>query len=295
MRLLFVLCLLAAAATGAAAEPQPLKGTPAMWVAHGARGTAYMLGSVHALPKNIDWETPQILAAVARSDTFVFEVPMDEETRAAAADTFRQNALLPSSMALPSFFDEQMRAQYRDVITLTRANPAPIVYLRPWLAALVLQGVASGGTGFIASEGVDNKIYALAAKKKHVKFRALETDELQFRLLMGNGKMEDELALLRATFAEILKKHATKSDALLAAWTKGDVKALAAIGPDSKGWTPQAKKALLDDRNRAWLPQIEAMLKEPHTYFITVGAAHLVGQGGVPQLLRRDGIQVDGP
>jgi len=297
MRWLLALCLVlfAATAPAAPAEPKPVAATPALWIAHGPKGSAYMLGSIHALPKNVAWETPQILDAVARADTFVFEVPMDEETRAQAADTFRRNALLPSSMSLPSFFDDKMRAQYRDVIMMTRANPAPIVYLRPWLAALVLQGVASGGTGFVASEGVDNKIYALAKKKRHAKFRALETDEVQFRLLMGNGKMDDELALLRATFAEILEKHGTKADALLAAWSKGDAKALAALGPDSPGWTPAAKKTLLDDRNRAWLPQIEAMLNEPHVYFITVGAAHLVGKNGVPSLLRAAGYKVDGP
>jgi uncharacterized protein YbaP (TraB family) len=37
------------------------------------------------------------------------------------------------------------------------------------------------------------------------------------------------------------------------------------------------------------------MLKEKHTYFITVGAFHLVGPGGVPNLLRAAGYQVDGP
>ena len=294
-RVLLAICLLITLGAPAYAEPQATTATPAMWVAHGPHGTVYLLGSIHALPKNINWQTPQIRDAIARADTFVFEVPMDEETRAQAGDTFRRNALLPDSMALPSFFDEKMRAQYRDVIMLTRANPAPIVYLRPWLAALVLQGVASGGSGFVASEGVDNKVYAMAKKRKGAKFRALETDALQFRLLMGNGKMEDELALLRATFAEILKRRATSASALLAAWSKGDAKALAALGPDNAGWTPQAKKALLDDRNRAWLPQIAAMLNEPHKFFITVGAAHLVGKGGVPQLLRAAGFKVDGP
>ena len=296
MRVLAVCVVLAAMLSApAAAEPKPVTATPLVWVAHGPKATAYLLGSIHALPKNVNWQTPQIVDAVARSDTFVFEVPMDEDTREAAAETFQRNALLPASMALPSFFDDEMRDQYRQVIMLTRANPEPIVYLRPWLAALVLQGVASGGTGFIASEGVDNKIYAMAAKKRGAKFRALETDELQFRLLMGNGKIDDELALLRATFTEILKNHSTKSDALLAAWTKGDAKALAALGPDSMGWTPKAKKELLDDRNRAWVPQIEAMLDEPHTFFVTVGAAHLVGKGGVPNLLRTAGYKVDGP
>ena len=36
------------------------------------------------------------------------------------------------------------------------------------------------------------------------------------------------------------------------------------------------------------------MLKEKHTYFITVGTFHLVGPGGVPNLLRQAGYTVDG-
>jgi uncharacterized protein YbaP (TraB family) len=52
---------------------------------------------------------------------------------------------------------------------------------------------------------------------------------------------------------------------------------------------------MLEDRNRAWIPQIAAMLNEQHTYFITVGAAHLVGPLGLPTLLRERGFRVDGP
>jgi uncharacterized protein YbaP (TraB family) len=37
------------------------------------------------------------------------------------------------------------------------------------------------------------------------------------------------------------------------------------------------------------------MLAEPHTYFITVGAGHLLGPKGVPALLRAKGYRVEGP
>ena len=48
-----------------------------------------------------------------------------------------------------------------------------------------------------------------------------------------------------------------------------------------------ARKLLLDDRNVRWMPQIQAMLKEKHTFFITVGAGHLTGPKGIPALLRK--------
>jgi uncharacterized protein YbaP (TraB family) len=295
MRLMLAMCLGIGISVSASADPPATNANPALWVVHGSAGTVYMLGSIHALPKNVNWQTPRILDAVAHADTFVFEVPMDEASRASASDAIRKNALLPFSTSLPSYFDDKMREQYRQVIMLTHANAEPIVYMRPWLAALVLQGAASGSSGFIAAEGVDNKIYALASKRKGTKFRALETDEVQFRLLMGDGNMEHELALLGATFTEILNRHGTPIQPLLDAWSKGDAKTLAKLGPDSASLTPQARKALLDDRNRAWAPQIVAMLNEKHTFFITVGAAHLVGKYGVPQLLRASGYNVEGP
>jgi uncharacterized protein YbaP (TraB family) len=52
---------------------------------------------------------------------------------------------------------------------------------------------------------------------------------------------------------------------------------------------------LLDDRNQAWVVQIEKMLDEDATFLVTVGAGHLVGPTGVPALLRADGYTVEGP
>ena len=54
-------------------------------------------------------------------------------------------------------------------------------------------------------------------------------------------------------------------------------------------------KAVLEDRNRNWLPKIEKMLHEKRTFMITVGAAHLPGPNGVVNLLRQAGYKVDGP
>jgi uncharacterized protein YbaP (TraB family) len=291
-----------AAAKPAAAKPaavkqaaaKPKMATPAMWTAHGSKGTVYMLGSIHALPRNVNWQTPQLMARAREADTFVFEVPMDAGSRAHAVAYFRDNALMPGGMSLPSLFDSEMRADFRDVVMLTHADPTYIVYMRPWLAALVLEGAASGTGGFYSSEGVDNKIYAMA-KARGVQFRALERDEDQFRLFIKEGHEQDEVTDLRLTFKDILAHNGKGDQGLLPAWMKGDTKALDKLLPENKGTSAVFRKAWLDDRNRKWVPQIEAMLNEPHTFFITVGAAHLVGKGGVPNLLRAAGYRVDGP
>jgi len=284
-----------AANKSAVAAYKPKTATPAMWTVHGAKGTVYMLGSIHALPKNVNWQTAQLMARVKEADTFVFEVPMDAGSRAHAAAYFRDNALMPGGMSLPSLFDSEMRADFRDVVMLTHADPTYIVYMRPWLAALVLEGAASGTSGFYSSEGVDNKIYAMVKARGVRQFRALERDEDQFRLFIKEGHEQDEVTDLRLTFKDILAHGGKGDQGLLAAWMKGDTKGLDALLPEKKGTSAVFRKAWLDDRNRKWVPQIEAMLNEPHTFFITVGAAHLVGKGGVPNLLRAAGYRVDGP
>ncbi|HTW34856.1 MAG TPA: TraB/GumN family protein [Rhizomicrobium sp.] len=283
------------ATTANATTTNVITATPAMWVVHGPRGTAYLLGSIHALPKNIDWQTPEIAAAMKRADTFVFEIPMDTESRTQLTQMFQSNGFLPVEVSLPSYFDRQMRDNYRHVIFLTHADPTNIVYMRPWLAAMALQGAADGETGLIAAEGVDNKVYAQAVARGVKNFRALETGEFQFRLLMGDGNINEEMTRLRRTFATIIASHKDIISGLLAAWEKGDTTALATYGAGSSGMSPEYRKAFLEDRNRRWVPQIEAMLNEKHTYFITVGAGHLVGNTGVPNLLREKGYRVDGP
>ena len=49
---------------------------------------------------------------------------------------------------------------------------------------------------------------------------------------------------------------------------------------------------LLTDRNKNWIPKIEAIAKEKATFF-GVGAAHLGGKEGVIMLLRKKGYKVE--
>jgi len=59
---------------------------------------------------------------------------------------------------------------------------------------------------------------------------------------------------------------------------------------------PEARAALLDNRNAAWVVALKPWLDmERKTFFVTVGAGHLVGPGGVPALLKKEGYRVEGP
>jgi uncharacterized protein len=291
--------LLPSAAPSVATGPV-INATPAMWTVHGPKGTAYLLGSIHVLPKNVNWQTPEITAAMKRADTFVFEIPLDEEHMTALTALYVQKGLMPLSRSLPSLFDTEMRSEWRHVIDLTHADASLIVYMRPWLASLVLQGsIDPSGKDFSGKNGVDRKVYEFAQERGVKNFRAFETNEFQMGVLMGMGHSDaiNEMAGLKTTFKEILSEGGDRTTLhdMFGAWARGDTKKLISYGPEDKAMSPDMQKSFLENRNRSWIPQIAGMLNEKHVYFITVGALHLVGATGVPNLLRAEGYKVDGP
>ena len=278
-------------------SPQPMLAAiaahPAMWTVHGPKGTAYLFGSIHILPPNMTWQTPPVDAAMKASDVFVFEIPLDAATQNDIAAFIRDNGFLPPSQTLPSLLTPAARKDYAAALTLSHVPPQTLVNKRPWLAALVLEVGFMSQHRLSTQAGVDQQVYADAKAMGGKTFRAFETPEEQFRLFMPDSR-KLEVEEFDSSLKEILHDHGSAGD-LIDAWADGDTKRLAALAKSDIGNNPQVEKALFDDRNKNWVGQIEKMLEEPHTYFITVGAGHLAGAKGLPALLRAKGYKVDGP
>jgi len=274
-------------------EVAMIPANPAMWTVHGPKGTAYLLGSIHLLPSNIAWQTPRISAALKAADTFVFEIPLDASTQTEAAAFIQKNGTLPEGTTLPSLLDAKARADYDDAIKIAHIDAALLENKRPWLAMIVLDLATITQQNLSSTSGIDQQVYAISQTEGGKSYRAFETPEQQFELFMPkNQKLEIE------EFDVGLKEF--RSDklnmgGLIDAWSHSDQKALQHITNDGFKGHADVEKALLTDRNKNWVGQLQKMLAEPHTYFITVGAGHLLGPKGVPALLRAKGFSVTGP
>lgn len=163
---------------------------------------------------------------------------------------------------------------------------------KPWLVSLQLLVAEASAKQYSPDAGVDHQVMAIAARR-HKPSRYFETIEQQFRLLAGGSD-----ALQLSEFESDLKDFQQSDDDLapmVDAWSKGEEEKLAGLMNEDLADEPEAKKALLTDRNQNWVTQIEALLKEKKVFFITVGAGHLAGADGVPALLRAAGYKVNGP
>jgi uncharacterized protein YbaP (TraB family) len=85
----------------------------------------------------------------------------------------------------------------------------------------------------------------------------------------------------------------SETQSVVSAWRVGDSARLAALLGDEYRSFPALYRTLVSDRNKRWVPQIEKLLKAKDNYFVVVGALHLVGDGGLLELMRRDGFKAE--
>jgi uncharacterized protein YbaP (TraB family) len=118
----------------------------------------------------------------------------------------------------------------------------------------------------------------------------LETPGQQFDMLAG-GPVEDQIQQLFMVIDEGgLDGGETLAD-LVKSWVAGDV---AEIEMKPKNEDEAAVlEVLLNERNKNWLPLIETMLRDNADNLIIVGAAHLVGEDNVLDLLTAAGYRVN--
>jgi uncharacterized protein YbaP (TraB family) len=85
-------------------------------------------------------------------------------------------------------------------------------------------------------------------------------------------------------------------DHLLQAWKSGSIDAMAETTIRYADEYPRLKPVfdkMFDQRNDGMARQIEQFLQTPKTYFVAVGAGHLVGNRGILSQLRAKNIDVE--
>jgi uncharacterized protein YbaP (TraB family) len=85
-------------------------------------------------------------------------------------------------------------------------------------------------------------------------------------------------------------------DRFLQAWISGDTRAIERMMTQSMTEDNRLSsiyEALVYDRNRKMASRVEDFLKARETYFVIVGAGHLIGEKGIVEILRKKGYLVE--
>jgi uncharacterized protein YbaP (TraB family) len=278
----FVACFLLFASAAAWAKP-------ALWVVKDADTTIYLFGTVHLLPTDTDWRYPALDQALAASDSLTIELTDDDPVRMQALVLqYGLDPAHPLSDKLSATENATLAKAAQTVGVPGGVNTLQM--MRPWLAGLTLAVAPLLKAGMDPAHGVDKLLKAqmLAAGKP---VDGLETAEQQIRFL-ADLPADVELEFLRSTLRDVDKSRAELTT-LIDAWKNGDVATIARIeDEDLAQHAPELYQRLLVQRNQAWATKITAMLQQPGTFFIAVGAAHLAGPDSVQAQLETRGTSV---
>lgn len=261
-----------------------------IWRVEEESSTVYILGSVHFLKKENYPLPPKIEKAFEDADTLVVEANINDESKINPA-MIMERAFYPENDALQSHVSKEIYEQVREEAGGLGISPEQMDRCRPWFLAVTISSLELMKLGYDPRYGVDYYFLTKAASLKRV--LELESLDYQIKLLSGLSDTEQELFLLYTL--KDLKMAGQEFNQLFKAWASGDSQGMESI---MMKYTREDRKLsgayekLIYERNRNMTERIEAYLKTKGTYFVVIGAAHLVGEKGIIGILRGKGYRV---
>lgn len=261
-----------------------------LWRVKSNSNTVYILGSVHLLKKENYPLNPAIELAFEQAKKLVLEVNLNGSGQESLAQSLLKKGMNPDGVTLQESVTPETYQWAKKRAREMGLEIEAFSRFRPWFVALTISTMKLQSLGFDPNYGIDEYFSAKARKAKKETL-GLETVEYQINLFDGMPSAAQEM-LLRQTLKDldVMEKEVGR---IIRSWMTGDIETAEKILLESFRDYPDIYQRLISDRNRMWLPQIEGLLKEKKVCLVIVGAGHLVGRGGVIELLRERGYLVE--
>lgn len=261
---------------------------PAIWQVRDDDSAIWLFGSIHVLPDNTVWRSELFDQILAEADDVVFETDVRPAAAAQLGAEAFVRGLYADGFLLTDALDDAVEAQLRQKAAIIDLPMGSILAMRPWMAAntITMQVLAANGYG---AEGVE---VVLQSEVPDARLAFLETGQEQLDVLAGAPE-DEQVAMLTSTLEQLdaLPKLLEK---MLGSWTAGTPDELGDLFLMELGGFEEAfLDRLIYARNRNWMEPIESMLAGNQENLVIVGAAHLIGDGSVLDLLERSGYSIE--
>ena len=260
------------------------------WKATGKGGAIYLVGSIHVMSAGFYPLNPALDAAFNDSDLLVEEVDLAEMLDPTAQLGVLSRGMLPANQSLDKVLSPATLTLVQKATGDLGGIGGPLMRFKPWMLAIALQGLELAKSGFDPELGLDKHFYD-SAKAGGKAVQGLETADFQISRF-DTMTMEQQDRLLAETLKELATETATVGK-LGDAWKTGDVATVERIALADLKSDPLMYQRLLVERNRNWMPAIEALFARRGRALVVVGAAHLVGPDGLLTMLKAKGYTVE--
>lgn len=243
---------------------------------------SYLFGTIHMLPKDKYFFTDKMQEALSSSDVLALEadidVPLAEQMKMAS------QMLMPDGKSWADYMTAEeyaaVKSAFVDSLGIKEKKIDKYAKIRPiYISGLIM-------TELLGKVKMYEQELSALAKKENKEIIGLETIQEQMEIV-GGMSIEDQITDLKSSTASMLRDYNELLDAYLAQ----DLETLAEQASESESME-MMETELLTERNNKWVRAIQEKLGEK-SYFIAVGAMHLVGEDGLIKQLSEAGYTVE--
>lgn len=268
-----------------------------LYRADGPQGTIYLFGTVHFGRNDFYPLSEAVYTALDASSLLLVEVDVDQLAPEDAAKVMAM-MVLPAGEQLEQRIGPELWTRTAALARSLDMPPASLQPLQAWTAAIVLGLAPFSQAGLDPTLGVDQHMLS-AARERSIEIVELEDVEGQlgvFDALDGPAQRR----LLELTLDQLESPQGiAETLSVVDAWRDGDGPAIERVMNETmRDQAPELTAALLDTRNTNMLGRTLASLESSAdsggrgTVMVVVGAAHLPGEAGLVELLRREGFEL---
>jgi uncharacterized protein len=269
-----------------------------VWRVTNAKAPFYLVGSVHTLSED-DYPLPAPYEiALKEAKRFLFE--FDPTQQAEFEKKLNAAAKYPPGQDIRSKIHPELLAWLRQNILTINGDPRrgkksrveafdPGLGYKPWWIAQHLVD-KSAYSNVTAVPGLDD-YFLLRVQKMGREIGGLESVDEHVTVLGGLSDRDGEILLRDALAPHDIGE--AEFNRMRKAWRKGNTAALWAGDGRLRKKAPWIAARFVDERNRKWVPRIEAELERGKPTAIVAGALHFSGPSSIVKLLKKRGYKIE--
>lgn len=266
----------------------PAQAAPALWEVRDDDSAIWLFGSFHVLPEGTAWRTPLFDTVLKDADGVVFETDIGPQAMAQVGAAAFSRGIYVDGTLLTDVIDDELEAQLRAHAQSINLPLGPVLAMRPWMATNAITVAALAAEGF-GQQGVE---FMLQPELAPERLSYLETGDQQLDVLAGAPE-DEQIAMLASTLDQI-DRLPKLMDKMLSSWADGTPERLGQMFLMEMGGFEEAfLDRLIYARNQNWIAPLKSMMAENTENLVVVGAAHLIGDGSVLDLLEQQGYQIE--
>ncbi|GBF76289.1 hypothetical protein PA598K_04744 [Paenibacillus sp. 598K] len=265
-----------------------------LWKAEGEGSDVYLLGSIHVADSDMYPLRAEIEEAFAASDYLGVELDISDVSQDMEALT-AELGMYQDGTTLKDHIPAETYAALGELLKGLGLPQDSFDVFKPWMVSTTIDYLQIGDAGYEGDLGID-MYFLQEAKQRKLPILELESAELQLKMF---NSFSDELQLqmlegsIAAYNAGPDENAQFTIDHMIQMWIDGDHELLTEL-TEQFGPSGEYMDAMLTDRNKGMVDKVKGYLddQEGKTYFIVVGAAHMVGPSGIVTQLREQGYTV---